>query len=248
MVYQHWGIFLPVALPDVNICREMRCPYCQADKDNLKVIDSRSCDGDRAIRRRRECENCAKRFTTYERLEESAKLMVIKRDGRRMPWDRLKVISGLERACYKRPVPETELLRIADEVEEETFAKHDREVQTEFVGSLLSEKLRGLDEVAYVRFASVYKKFKTLDELVNEAQAVIDAKRFSDDPTQGKLFLDAPLPKGGKGGLNGRGERVSAERVGGRAETGRESGRKATKDSAIKDLAAKDTAAKDSRA
>src|SRR5215212_6565128 len=152
----------------------MHCPFCNADKESLKVIDSRTCDEGRAIRRRRECLHCHKRFTTYERIEETVKLTVVKKDGRRVPWDRGKIITGLERACFKRPVPQSELLRIADEVEEETFKSHDREVPTAFVGQLVAEKLRRLDQVAYVRFASVYRQFKTLEELVNEAKAVQD--------------------------------------------------------------------------
>jgi transcriptional repressor NrdR len=167
----------------------MRCPFCEADKESLKVIDSRSCDGGRSIRRRRHCIHCDKRFTTYERVEESPRLVVIKRDGGRAPWDRSKILLGLERACFKRPVPETELLRVVDEVEEEIFRTHDREVASTTIGELVSDRLRRLDQVAYVRFASVYRQFKTLEELVDEAKAVLDAKRF-EDPGQGRLFLD----------------------------------------------------------
>jgi transcriptional repressor NrdR len=167
----------------------MNCPFCQAEKESLKVIDSRSCDNGRSIRRRRQCLNCGKRFTTYERIEESVRLIVVKKDGRRAPWDRQKLLNGLERSCFKRPVPESELLRICDEVEEEARKQHDREVPTHFIGEQVAERLRRLDQVAYVRFASVYKQFKTLEDLVHEAQLVIEAKRF-DDPTQGRLFID----------------------------------------------------------
>src|SRR5205814_1685614 len=128
----------------------MRCPFCDADKESLKVIDSRTCEGGRSIRRRRECTKCDKRFTTYERIEDPIRLIVIKKDGRRVPWDRGRILAGLERACFKRPVPESELLRIVDEVEEETFKSHDREVPTSFIGQLVAEKLRRLDQVAYV--------------------------------------------------------------------------------------------------
>jgi transcriptional repressor NrdR len=172
----------------------MRCPFCNADKEKLKVIDSRTCEGGRAIRRRRECNDCTKRFTTYERIEQPIRLMVVKKDGRRVPWDKAKILAGLERACFKRPVPETELLRIADEVEEEVFNAHDREVQTTVVGQLVTDRLRRLDQVAYVRFASVYKQFKTLEELVDEARAVIDARRYEDPPGQGRLFVDPAAP------------------------------------------------------
>jgi transcriptional repressor NrdR len=167
----------------------MRCPFCDAEKDSLKVIDSRTCDGGKAIRRRRQCLACGKRFTTYEKVESNLRLTVIKKDGRRMPWNRDKIRSGLDRACFKRPVPESAILRIVDEVEEETFKSHDREVPSNFIGQLVSEKLRRVDQVAYVRFASVYRQFKTLEELVEEARAVIDARRF-EDPSQGKLFTE----------------------------------------------------------
>jgi transcriptional repressor NrdR len=167
----------------------MHCPFCDAEKESLKVIDSRTCEGGHAIRRRRECLLCRKRFTTYERIEDTLKLTVVKRDGRRVPWDRNKIFAGLERACFKRPVPEQELWRIVDEVEEETFKTADREVHSTSIGQNVAEKLRRLDQVAYVRFASVYKQFKTLEELVDEAKAVLDAKRF-EDPTQGRLFIE----------------------------------------------------------
>jgi len=172
----------------------MRCPFCDAEKESLKVIDSRACEGGRAIRRRRECEKCSKRFTTYERVEQQVKLMVVKKDGRRVPWDRSRIISGLERACFKRPVPESELLRIVDEVEESVFSSHDREVSSDTIGQLVIGHLRRLDQVAYVRFASVYRQFKTLEDLVAEARAVLDARRY-DDPGQGRLFHDDVAPR-----------------------------------------------------
>lgn len=168
----------------------MRCPFCDAEKESLKVIDSRSCEGGRSIRRRRQCLQCNKRFTTYERIEENVRLMVVKKDGRRVPWDRGKILAGLERACFKRPVPNSELLRIADEVEEEVFKTQDREVPSHLIGQLVTDRLRRVDQVAYVRFASVYRQFKTLEELVAEARSVLDAKRYEDDPSQGRLFLD----------------------------------------------------------
>ena len=170
----------------------MRCPFCSADKESLKVIDSRTCENGRSIRRRRECLRCGKRFTTYERVEQVTRLMVVKKDGRRVPWDREKILGGLERACFKRPIPESELVRVADEVEEEVKAAHDREVPSTAIGQVVIDKLRRLDQVAYVRFASVYRQFKTLEELVGEAQAVIDARRYEDPPGQGKLFVEPP--------------------------------------------------------
>jgi transcriptional repressor NrdR len=166
----------------------MRCPYCDADKESLKVIDSRACEGGSAIRRRRECEKCGKRFTTYERIEQHAKLTVVKKDGRRVPWDRGRILAGLERACFKRAVPESELVRISEEVEEEIFSKFDREVPSSEIGQAVIEHLRRVDQVAYVRFASVYRQFKTLEDLVDEAKAVLDARRY-EDPGQGRLFV-----------------------------------------------------------
>lgn len=167
----------------------MRCPFCQSDKSELKVIDSRTADAGKSIRRRRECLHCHKRFTTYERVEDPVRLIVIKKDGQRVPWDRAKILVGLERACFKRKVPESELNRIIDEVEEEARKHHDREVPSAYIGEQVIERLRRLDKVAYVRFASVYRKFQTVEELMTEAQAVLDARRF-EDPTQGKLFVE----------------------------------------------------------
>src|SRR5215203_739251 len=181
----------------------MHCPFCNADKESLKVIDSRTCEGGRSIRRRRECLNCEKRFTTYERIEQPIRLMVVKKDGRRVPWDKAKILAGLERACFKRPVPESELLRIADEVEEEVFNAHDREVQTGVIGQLVVDRLRRLDQVAYVRFASVYREFKTLEDLVAEARAVIEARHYDDLPGQGKLFVEPARAKQAAAAANG---------------------------------------------
>jgi transcriptional repressor NrdR len=184
----------------------MHCPFCNADKESLKVIDSRTCEGGRSIRRRRECLNCAKRFTTYERIEDPIRLIVVKKDGRRVPWDRSRILTGLERACFKRPVPESELLRIVDEVEEEVFKTHDREVLSTLIGQLVTDRLRRLDQVAYVRFASVYRQFKTLEELVDEARAVLDARRY-EDPSQGRLFIESAGPAGEPKPVNGENEK-----------------------------------------
>jgi transcriptional repressor NrdR len=178
----------------------MRCPFCQSEQ--LRVIDSRNCDAGRSIRRRRKCETCGKKFTTYERVEQTIRLIVVKKSGERKPWDKGKIIAGLERACYKRPVEQAELLRVADEVEDEIKVAFDREVPSSAVGQLVIDKLRRLDQVAYVRFASVYRQFKTLEELVDEAKAVIDAKRY-EDPGQGRLFVDYPVPKAAGNGSSG---------------------------------------------
>jgi transcriptional repressor NrdR len=181
----------------------MQCPFCEAEKERLKVIDSRTCEGGKAIRRRRQCIQCGKRFTTYEKIEQNIRLSVVKKDGRRIPWDQKKVYIGLERACFKRPVAQADLQRIVDEVEEEIFKTYDREVPSGAVGRLVTDRLRRVDQVAYVRFASVYKQFKTLEDLVEEAKAVIEARRY-EDPSQGVLFVDAAVgPKNVEAGGNG---------------------------------------------
>ena len=174
------------------------------------MIDSRACEGGRAIRRRRECGSCSKRFTTYERVERQLKLTVIKKDGHRVPWDRSRILSGLERACFKRPVPESELHRVVEDVEEQVFCSYDREVPSSAIGQMVIDHLRRLDQVAYVRFASVYRQFKTLEELVSEAQSVLDARRF-DDPGQGRLFVEPPASGGANGHEPGEVETAAAE-------------------------------------
>jgi transcriptional repressor NrdR len=164
----------------------MICPFCGAHKDQLKVIDSRSAEAGEAIRRRRECTRCEKRFTTYERIELAVKLTVVKRDGRRSPWDRQKILDGLERACYKRAVPEAALEKISEDVEDEAQRVFDKEVPSDWLGKQVMKRLRELDEVAYVRFASVYHRFKTVDELLGEVRAVMESEGH--DPGQGELF------------------------------------------------------------
>jgi transcriptional repressor NrdR len=171
----------------------MRCPYCDADKESLKVIDSRTCEGGRSIRRRRECLKCSKRFTTYERIEQPNRLMVIKKSGERIPFDRAKILTGLEHACYKRPVSDEQKLAIVESVEDEVHTSFDREVPSTFIGQAVVDRLRRVDQVAYVRFASVYRQFKTVEELIDEAKAVIDARRF-EDPGQGTLFIEPTPP------------------------------------------------------
>ncbi len=198
----------------------MRCPFCDADKDSLKVIDSRTCEGGRAVRRRRQCLKCDKRFTTYERIEEQTRLIVVKSDGRRTPWDRGKILSGLERACFKRPVPQAELQRIVDEVEEALFRTHDREVPSSAIGEAVIERLRRVDKVAYVRFASVYRQFATLEELIHEARTLLEQRRY-ETPGQGELFTEeAKASPVGKGrGIKERSPTVAAKAV--RAGRGR---------------------------
>ena len=162
----------------------MRCPFCEADDD--KVIDSRANDVSNTIRRRRECLKCGRRFTTYERIEETIRLMVIKKDGSRVPYDRRKLLRGLQQACYKRPVPAEKIEKLVEAIEEELHRRFDREVNSRDVGQIVSDHLKGLDQVAYVRFASVYKQFRDLDELLDEVRDVMNRPPEVQD--QGKLF------------------------------------------------------------
>jgi transcriptional repressor NrdR len=164
----------------------MQCPFCGQDDD--KVVDSRSSEGGKAVRRRRQCRSCGRRFTTYERPEDTVRLTVAKKDRSREPYDRGKVIEGLQKACYKRPVTDQQIGEIVDAVEEEIFRKFDREVPSSFVGDAVGARLRKLDKIAYVRFASVYRHFADVGELIEEAQEVQDAPRVG--PDQGVLFED----------------------------------------------------------
>lgn len=148
----------------------MNCPFCSGL--DSKVIDSRASEEGNAIRRRRECLVCQKRFTTYERIEETP-LMVVKKDGRREPFDRAKVLNGLVKACEKRPVSYVALEKLVDTVERELRNRMEQEVASTVVGELIMEGLKGLDEVAYVRFASVYRQFKDLGDLMHELQNLL---------------------------------------------------------------------------
>lgn len=164
----------------------MRCPYCKEINQD-KVIDSRLSEGGEVIRRRRVCQYCHKRFTTKERVENEVKLLVVKRDGTRVPYDRSKILAGLQRACYKRPVNEEALVRIVDTVEDAVFKEHDREVSSQVIGGMVAEQLRDVDQIAYVRFASVYRQFADLGELIDEAKSVFDRVHV-DVPGQQSLF------------------------------------------------------------
>ena len=177
----------------------MHCPFCGANKDQLKVIDSRSAESGSAIRRRRECLKCGKRFTTYERIEAGLELIVVKKDGRRVPWDRQKIVEGLERASYKRPVPEAALVKIAEDVEDEAQRIFEKEVPAGWIGQNVMSRLRELDQVAYVRFASVYRQFSTVDELFGEMQREMERRRAAGDPDQGDLFQPRNERQGGEG-------------------------------------------------
>jgi len=143
----------------------MRCPYCESEED--KVVDSRLAESGRAIRRRRECIGCGRRYTTFERAEE-VPLLIAKRSGEEEPFDRDKVIEGVRRACKNRPVSEADILTIADDVEEAMRADSRRPVPSAEIGREVLERLRLIDEVAYLRFASVYKDFQELDDFEKE--------------------------------------------------------------------------------
>ena len=151
----------------------MKCPYCGHPES--KVIDSRPADENASIRRRRECLSCAKRFTTYETVE-SLPMVVIKKDGSRQSFDRQKVLRGMIRACEKRPVSLAELERIADEIEQELQNSMEREIRTADIGEKVMERLRSVDQVAYVRFASVYRQFKDLNTFMHELNKLLEDK------------------------------------------------------------------------
>lgn len=161
----------------------VRCPFCKEDED--KVVDSRSSDAGRVIRRRRQCLACKRRFTTYERTGESFRLHVVKKDKTRVPYEREKVIAGLQKACYKRPVPAERIQQIADRTEEEIFRHYDKEVTSAFIGDCVMKHLRDVDKVAYIRFASVYRDFQDAGELIDEVSRAI---RETEPAEQLKLF------------------------------------------------------------
>lgn len=148
----------------------MRCPFC--GYEDSKVIDSRPAEGGATIRRRRQCIVCGKRFTTYE-VVESMPLVVIKRDGSRQSFDRTKIINGLVRACEKRPVTLSQIESIADEVGIELQGDIDREVRSSVIGNMVMDRLKDLDEVAYVRFASVYRSFKDVSSFLEELSKLV---------------------------------------------------------------------------
>jgi transcriptional repressor NrdR len=159
----------------------MRCPFCKEDRD--RVLDSRSSEGGRVIRRRRQCLACKRRFTTYEKIGESFKLYVVKKDGSRVPYERDKIISGLQKACYKRPVSAEQVQQIADKVEERIFRNFDKEVLSAFIGESVMKQLRKVDKVAYIRFASVYRDFRDAGELIEEVSEVIRQVEPTGQPT-----------------------------------------------------------------
>lgn len=163
----------------------MLCPSCK--ENNNKVIDSRLTEGGAAIRRRRVCQACSRRFTTKERVEKELRLTVTKTSGQRVPYNRDKILRGAERACYKRDITEEQLQILVDRVEEDLFRCHDREVDTEQIGRFVGQHLRKLDSVAYVRFMSVYRRYATVDEFIEEITDVRE-RDAHDDPAQQALF------------------------------------------------------------
>ena len=151
----------------------MRCPYCK--HLDSRVIDSRGADDGNSIRRRRECMACGRRFTTYEVVEKTP-LMVIKNDGRRVVFDREKLVKGLIRSCDKRDIPTERIMALADEIERELRNTMEREITTKAIGELVMEKLKGFDEVAYIRFASVYRKFADISMFKEELEELLREK------------------------------------------------------------------------
>ena len=171
----------------------MRCPFCQKDKD--RVVDSRTSGP--AIRRRRQCLACGRRYTTYERAEQEPRLRVVKKDGSREAYDRRKIRQGLVRALHKRPVPTERLDEILQEIEDELTATYEAEIPSRAIGDLVMAHLRKEDQVAYVRFASVYRDFKDVSDFVQEVEPMLTEK--------GGRRAATPPPKSGKGRVEGSG-------------------------------------------
>ncbi|MCQ2080610.1 MAG: transcriptional regulator NrdR [Lachnospiraceae bacterium] len=148
----------------------MKCPFC--GHENTRVIDSRPAEDNNSIRRRRVCDECDKRFTTYEKVE-TIPLIIVKKDENRETFDRAKIESGVLRACHKRPVSARQIQQIVDDVETEIFSKEDKEIPSSVIGELVMDKLKDVDSVAYVRFASVYREFKDINTFMEELKKVL---------------------------------------------------------------------------
>ena len=149
----------------------MKCPFC--GKENTRVIDSRPADDSSSIRRRRQCDICGKRFTTYEKIE-TIPLVVIKKDNNREPYNRAKLEAGIIRSCHKRPVSVDQITALVDDVENIVFNMEEEEIPSHKIGELLMERLKKLDQVAYVRFASVYREFKDVNTFMDELKKILD--------------------------------------------------------------------------
>lgn len=148
----------------------MKCPYCSSE--NTRVIDSRPADDNNSIRRRRLCDECGKRFTTYEKVE-TIPLIVVKKDNNREQYDRMKIEAGVLRACHKLPISVAEMNQLIDDVETDIFNREEKEIPSIVIGELLMEKLKDLNAVAYVRFASVYREFKDVETFMNELKKML---------------------------------------------------------------------------
>ena len=155
----------------------MKCPFC--NEADTKVIDSRPADDNSSIRRRRQCERCGKRFTTYEKVE-TIPLIVIKKDNNREPYDRRKIEAGIVRSCHKRPISAEQIRKLVDAVETEIFNKDEREISVNIIGEIVMNKLKTLDPVAYVRFASVYREVKDVSTFMDELKKILDHTEDTD--------------------------------------------------------------------
>jgi transcriptional repressor NrdR len=149
----------------------VKCPFC--GKENTKVIDSRPADDNSSIRRRRQCDVCGKRFTTYEKVE-TIPLIVIKKDDNREPYDREKIQGGIIRSCHKRPVSANQISEMIEDIENQIFNMEEKEIDSSIIGELVMDKLRDVDQVAYVRFASVYREFKDVNTFMHEIKKILD--------------------------------------------------------------------------
>lgn len=162
----------------------MLCPFCSKDHD--KVVDSRSSEGGRVIRRRRECLDCGRRYTTYERPEETLRITIVKKDGSRVPYERDKLLIGLQKACYKLPVSEQRLRQAVEAIEDAILRQHEKEVPSHFIGEVACGLLREVDKIAYIRYASMYREFRDIGQLAEEASQVKDDPEVG--PNQRELF------------------------------------------------------------
>ena len=149
----------------------MKCPYCSSD--NTRVIDSRPAEDNSSIRRRRLCDSCGKRFTTYEKVE-TIPLIVIKKDNNREQFDRSKIEAGILRACHKRPISANQINMLVDEIETEVFNREEKEISSAVIGEIVMDKLKDIEAVAYVRFASVYREFKDVNTFMDELKKILD--------------------------------------------------------------------------
>ena len=149
----------------------MKCPFC--GRENTKVIDSRPADDNSSIRRRRQCDACGKRFTTYEKVE-TIPLIVIKKDDNREPYDRDKIQGGILRSCHKRPVSANQITELIEEIETQIFNMEEKEISSSTIGEIVMDKLKDVDQGAYVRFASVYREFKDVNTFMNEIKKILD--------------------------------------------------------------------------